>query len=379
EPLSPDRYYNFRARDKKSIVSVPIFLFENDAMVQSFVFTLCKNIHKYDKWDDIFNPRFWNKSLGGDFMAATLDKGIPVLDSLESVYDITTKESIKLPEEDKANVYCILRWMMREFKNLKNKDNLDISTKKARLADEYIPAIYAMKISKAIYRISDKGKNVRYKDVVKAIDTAPNYILRSINTSNLVSYVDLVNDNDAELALAYTYKGVSGLGDQGSGQSVPTVYRSIHPSHLGRVDLDSSSASDPGLSGTICPMAKKYGDSFSDYEEPNTWKEGFNKLWDQYKDLNGIMETINFQQKLGLSYDYVKEDMVRETIQMYQKIIPAVLDIDGKIDYTLSESINSSVKTTAITELDPVGTISVTTEDIPADDYEGEETCLERE
>lgn len=371
EPIWPNQYYNFRCRDKSTIVSAPKMIFDNDPMTQSFVFTLCKNIHKYENFEDIFNPRYWNKSLGGDFMAATLEKGIPVLDSLESVYDLATKESIKLPEEDKADVYCILRWMMREFRALKNKDNLDISTKKARLADGYIPALYAAKISRAIYRISDKGKSVRYKDVVKAIDTPPNYILRTINTSNLVFYVDLVNDNDAELALNYTYKGISGLGDQGSGKSVPNIYRYIHASHIGKVDLDSSSASDPGLSGTICPMAKRYGDSFSNYDEPNSWKEAFTKLWDQYKELNGMIETIEFQKKLGLSYDYVKEDMVRETIGMYKKLICAVSDIDGKIDYSISESIMTSLKDATLKEDNlPIGSITSDYEDVPEDEEE---------
>lgn len=377
EVMDPEVFYNFKAKDKTLLVSVPKYLFDNDHMTQSFVYTICKNAHKYEKFENLFNPRFWNKSLGGDFMAATLDKGIPVLDSLESIFDISTKNSIHLPEEDKKDVYCILRWMMREFKNLRAKDNLDISTKRPRLADEYIPALYAMKISKGIYRISDKGRNVRYKDVVKVIDTPPNYILRNINTPalNLVSYVDLVNDNDAELALSYTYKGISGLGES-AGSSVPTIYRAIHPSHVGRIDLDSSSASDPGLSGTICPMAKKFGDSFSDYEEPNSWSEAYNQLWNQYKDLNGIMETIELKKKMGLTYDYVKEDMVKETIQMYQKLICPVTDLNGKIDYSVSSELMTSYMISNdinFREDDmPVGAIAVT-EEVPPYEAETEE------
>ena len=365
ETMNPDVYYNFICKDKVTVISAPKYMFDNDAMIQSFVYTLHKNISKYDHWEFIFNPRYWNKSLGGDFAAATLDKGIPVLDSLESVYDLTTKANTRLPEEEKCDVYHILRWMMREFKALRAKDNLDISTKRARLADEYIPGLYAMKISANIYRISDKGKSVRYKDVVKAIETAPNYILRSINTPilNLVSYVDLVNDNDAELALTYTYKGISGLGEQGTGQAVPISYRSIHPSHIGRVDLDSSSAADPGLKGTICPMANKYKDSFTDYEEPNSWKETYNNFWNQYKELNGIMETIEFQKTMGLSYDYVKEDMVRETITTYQKLICPVIDLDGKIDYSISESIMSPIKNVDESAMNP-GDVIIADEDV---------------
>lgn len=360
-----DMWLNFLCQDKLTIVSVPKHVFNSDPVTQSFVYTLQKAIHKYENWEDIFNPRFWNRSLGGDFMASTLDKGIPVLDSLESIYDINTRESIRLPDEEKCDVYHILRWMMREFGALRLKDNLDISTKTARMAGEYIDCLYAMKLSRGIYRISDKGKSVKYMDVLRAINIAPDYILTVINSSNLVSYVNAVNDNDAEIALEFTYKGISGLGDQGNGSAVPNIYRTVHPSHLGRVDLDSSSASDPGLSGNICPMAEIYDGSFSDYQEPNSWKDKYGTMINEFHEMNGIIEVIKFKKSMGLYYDYVKDDMVRETLETYKKIIPALIDLDGKIDYTINESIYCAIKGSDQTG---VGDILVGDEEIPEDE-----------
>ena len=333
--LDPNIFYNFADKQNKVILSVVKRLFDKDNVTQSFCYTILKSVKKLNRFNDIFDPRYWNRVLGADFQSATLDKGIPVLDSLESIYDLKTKQSIRLPLEDKADTYCILRWMMREFSYLKQRDNIDISTKHPRKADEYLPAIYAKKISTGIYRISDKGKNITFKDVTRVIDTAPDYILKSINSANLVDYVDLVNDNDAELALAYTYKGISGLGDQGNGTAVPIIYRSVHPSHLGRVDLDSSSNSDPGLSGMICPMAKVYDGSFSDYKEPNEWRNFYKETLEELNSLYGMKQAIELKKNLGLSYDYVKEDMVKETIETYHRLIPLIVDIDGKKDYTL--------------------------------------------
>jgi hypothetical protein len=344
EPLDPNIFYNFTDKQGKIILSVIKRLFDKDNVTQSFCYTILKSVRKLDKFDEIYNPRYWNRSLGADFQSATLDKGIPVLDSLESIYDLKTKQSIRLPAEEKEDTYCILRWMMREFSYLKQRDNIDISTKHPRKADEYLPAIYAKKISTGIYRISDKGKNISFKDVTRVIDTAPDYILKSINSANLVDYVDLVNDNDAELALSYTYKGISGLGDQGNGTAVPIIYRSVHPSHLGRVDLDSSSASDPGLSGIICPMAKVYDGSFSDYEEPNGWEDFYKDTLSELKDLYGIRQGFELKRKLGLSYDYVKDDMVKETIETYHRLMPLLIDIEGKKDYTLGALIDTGEK-----------------------------------
>ena len=363
--LDPKVYYNFTDKHNKIIVSVVKRLFDKDNVTQSFCYTILKSVKKLNRFNDIFDPRYWNKVLGADFQSATLDKGIPVLDSLESIYDLKTKHSIRLPLEDKADTYCILRWMMREFSYLKQRDNIDISTKHPRKADEYLPAIYAKKISTGIYRISDKGKNITFKDVTRVIDTAPDYILKSINSANLVDYVDLVNDNDAELALAYTYKGISGLGDQGNGTAVPIIYRSVHPSHLGRVDLDSSSNSDPGLSGMICPMAKVYDGSFSDYKEPNEWRNFYKETLQELNSLYGIKQAIELKKTLGLSYDYVKEDMVRETIETYHRLIPLVIDIEGKKDYTLGAimDIEEQVLVESDSE-DGIGEITTTMERI---------------
>lgn len=365
-PMDPNVFYNFTDPHHKIIVSVIKRLFDRDNVTQSFVYTILKSVKKLENFDDIYDPRYWNRMLGADFQSATLDKGIPVLDSFESIYDIRTKQSIKLPPEDKEDSYCILRWMMREFSFLKARDNMDISTKHPRQADEYLPAIYAMKISRGLYRISDKGKNVTFKDVVRVLDTPPNYILKNINAANLVDYVDLVNDNDAELAISYTYKGISGLGDQGSGTAVPIVYRFVHPSQLGRVDLDASSSSDPGLSGLICPMAKINNGSFTDYKEPNGWKQFYLETMSELRSLYGMQQAIDLKKRCGLSYDYVKEDMVRETIESYHRLIPAIIDIDGKKDYTLG--VKLSEVTVSKGDDDGVGDVTSDVEVPPSTD-----------
>ena len=367
-PMDPNVFYNFTDPHHKIIVSVIKRLFDKDNVTQSFVYTILKSVKKLENFDDIYDPRYWNRMLGADFQSATLDKGIPVLDSFESIYDIGTKQSIKLPPEDKEDSYCILRWMMREFSFLKARDNMDISTKHPRQADEYLPAIYAMKISRGLYRISDKGKNVTFKDVVRVLDTPPNYILKNINAANLVDYVDLVNDNDAELAISYTYKGISGLGDQGSGTAVPIVYRFVHPSQLGRVDLDASSSSDPGLSGLICPMAKINNGSFTDYKEPNGWKQFYLEIMSELRSLYGMQQAIDLKKRCGLSYDYVKEDMVKETIESYHRLIPAIIDIDGKKDYTLSRRKKLSEITISKGDDDEVGDITTDVEIPPSAD-----------
>lgn len=338
-PLDPNIYYNFimksakGAVSSKMIVSVPKLLYDRDRVTQSFCYTLLKNVKKFNEFEDIYDPRYWTILLGGEFSSLTLDKGIPVLDSFESIYDIRTRETINLPPEDKTDTYHIVMWLVREFSSLRKKDNLDISTKILRMADEYLPYIYAAKLSTGIYRISDKGATVSFNDIIRVINTDPAYLIKNMNSSNLVPYVDHVNDNDAEIALACTVKGISGIGEQGGKSAVPVVYRHVHPSHLGRLDLDASSSSDPGLSGMVVPTLETYNGHFALYDEPNGWKDHYSNILSQSNQDTGIRNALECDKTFPLSWDYVKDDMVQETIAERKSYRNAIIDVNGVIDY----------------------------------------------
>ena len=169
---------------------------------------------------------------------------------------------------------------MYEFNALRQKDNLDISTKKVRYA-EYLASYYAAKLAKGIYRISDKDDRADLDTIRKAIQIPPMYLINAITTCQLVNYKNCVNDLDSLIALKYTYKGISGIGEKSN--AISGAYRSIHPSHLGRVDIDSSSNSDPGISGTICPLAQLYNGHFTQYQEPSSWRDDVSKVFDIYR------------------------------------------------------------------------------------------------
>lgn len=282
-----DDLYTF-CKNENIYLSVPKMVFDNDAMTQSLVATIYKSIIKDVVYEDLFTNEFWLKILGHEFNNFTIEKGASILDSIENIYDIGTKEDINLPEDKKRDTYDILKWMTAEFNNLKIKDNLDISTKKIRYA-AFIASLYAMKLSKGIYRIADLNKKANIDTIKKSIVIHPLYLLGALSKSNLVNYRNMVNDLDSITALKFTYKGVSGLGE-GSSKSIPDIYRAVHPSHIGRVDLDSSSATDPGINGTICPLVQLHNGFFSEYEEPNTWEDEFSELMKNYRSVTGLKE-----------------------------------------------------------------------------------------
>lgn len=299
-------------------VSLPKYIYDNDIVAQSLMYTVIKNISKDATLNDIFTIDYWIMSLGESFGNKSAEKGYAILDSLESIYDISTKESLMLIPEHKKDIYDVLIWIIRQFSELRSKDNLDISIKRIRYA-EYIAALYALKLSTGIYRISGDGPNVNLKDIEKAIYTFPDYLLKQITKDKLVNYKNSVNDIDALNALKFTYKGVSGLGEQTS--SIPNTYRQIHPSHIGRLDLDSSSASDPGLSGTICPLVTIYNGYFSDYSEPDFWREETDKIINQYRDLVGLKQALTFKKSLGFYVDKDREEIINDSINTFENLI----------------------------------------------------------
>ena len=313
-------------------ISCPKVLFQ-EPIIQSLVVTIYDAINKDTTVNDIYTVDFWLKALGAAFRNASVAKGLSALDSLEYIYDIPTKESIRLPDNMKENIYQVLRWLLCEFSSLRSKDNVDVSIKKMRIA-EYIAHYYATRLTTSIYRITDLGKKVKLKNIVSAVYTAPMYIINGIiKMSNLVSYVDMVNDNDAITALKFTYKGISGLGEDGS--AVQTIYRFVDPSILGIIDPDTSSASDPGMTGLICPLTDVYGDGFTDYTEPNTWSKNIDNIKKDFlKDVTSplIMNTpTDFSQ-----YDYIKQNKMREIIDN-DRIICPLKDLDGIIDYSIDD------------------------------------------
>lgn len=319
-PVIDDNYYCF---EKNGIyISCPKVCFE-DPVVQSLCATLYDGIHKDTKIQQLFDQRYWLVNLGMAFKNATVDKGLFVLDSIDGIYDSITKQYLHLPMKDKENIYCILRWLIREFSNLRVKDNVDVTTKRIRIAD-YIAAVYAEKLNKGIHRISDLGTKVTLNKVRQAIYTTPMFIMNNISTmANLVGYRDLVSDYDALIALKYTYKGIAGLGEDGA--SIQPVYRYVDPSHVGVLDLVASSASDPGMSGMICPMVQLYGNdkSFSQFDEPNEWREKYLPIQEKY--INDRNKALNIRP--GAIFDRDNNDL-----QIYasnrEKIVKEELNIN---------------------------------------------------
>ena len=292
DPKDPS-LHTFCRKDGKIFISTPKVLFDNQEPVQAMVYCIYKTIAKESNMRVYHLRKFWLKSLGKDFGNATVEKGLGIIDSLEHIYDQIVKEDLHIPEQKKENIFYILKWMVGNYNELRQKDNLDISTKRVRWS-LYLACHYSSKIAKGIYRISDSGSDAKLETIRKAIVTSPDILLKAITKDSLVAYRNVVNDDDAIMALKFSYKGISGIGEK-SKSAVPDTFRAVYASHLDRVDVTASSNSDPGMSGVICPLADIYNGSFSDYEEPNSWDDNFNATIEEYRKLKGKKEMFDIK------------------------------------------------------------------------------------
>lgn len=317
-----DKEQNFIFQLRDFYIIVPKMLYNSVQIYQSFVYTMYHVLAymKDTEFNDIFNIKVYIRSLGAEFTSKDLDtiydKGLNILGSLEFIYDNMTKRDLKLEEYDKQDVYTVLRWMIYEFNALRQKDNLDISTKKVRYA-EYLASFYANRLAIGIYRISDKAERANLATIKKAIQIPPTYLINAITKCQLVNYKNCVNDLDSLIALKYTYKGISGIGE--SSNAISGAYRAVHPSHLGRVDIDSSSNSDPGVSGTICPLTTLKDGHFVDYMEPSTWQSDMNKVLDSYRAMSSKKQM----------YDLLEDNNLIK--QKDNSVLTAALEVSRKL------------------------------------------------
>jgi hypothetical protein len=316
-------------------VSAPKKCFQ-DAMVQSFVSTIISGIMKDATITDLFDQRYWLRVLGMAYKNASVDKGLFVLDSIDGIYDLITKEDLHIPDNMKEDIYQVMRWAMREFSELRKKENTNVRTKRIRLSD-YIAQEYGTRLNYGLFNLSDLGRRVTLSKIKQRIYTPPLFLLKKVSgLNNLVEYRDLVNDLDATQALKFTYKGISGLGEDGS--SVQPIYKYVDPSHVGIIDLDASSNSDPGMTGMLCPMTKIYNRNFSLYDEPNFWEKNYRPL---EKKLNkDSAKPISFDGgNPKFEYQNFRENIVQEELE-FNRIVCPISDIDNpNFLYTCSQAV----------------------------------------
>ena len=244
---------------------------------------------------------YWMEQLGSLYTTTKhkrIESGRSTMLFFERLLDLTTKKKLKVSEINKISIYAIVKWLTLDFIELRQKNNMDLNTKRLRLK-EYIASMLNLKLGNSINRVLTYGNKVSMRQIETNLFKFPNTIVMSIlSSSSLIKYDDRVNDCDFFSALRYTVKGPNSLGSGKSERNIGVRYRGVNPSYIGSIDINVYSSSSPGLNGSLTPFAHTTGLYFNDDPEPQ------NKEFEIYQDLRKESEAEgNVCASIGIEND----------------------------------------------------------------------------
>jgi hypothetical protein len=214
---------------------------------------------------DVFDKRFWTCKIGA-FKAnvakeSQFELGNRHIILFNRMLDEGTKYSLRLTDHNKKDVFAIVRWMIQEYKNLWEKDNLDLVNKRLR-CNEYVASLLNGIISEKIKKFVNTTVNKEEKLITKYdnfFSFRGNEIISKLHSSGLMRFDDSVNDMDFFERLKVTQKGPNSVGNKSDSKTISSKRRALHPSHLLRLDLNVCGSSDPGLNNYLSPFCETDG------------------------------------------------------------------------------------------------------------------------
>lgn len=243
--------------------------------------------HSKITYASFYDRDFWFDRLGGFFAtnkSAARNKAESVILSLERLLNNTTRDILRIPSEDKEDVYCIMRFMIRNFTKIIRIDNQDLSNKRIRVG-EYLIDNFTKKLSRAVVRLVNTKKTTIDQLETIFSNIKSDYILKRVSTIDLIRY----NNNTSTLDLFTSALKASKKGPQSqqSGGGISITSKGINPSYLGRLDTISTSSNDPGISVTLIPFFQpkdpnhNHNFFFTDKPEIETMPDDDNDIDDQ--------------------------------------------------------------------------------------------------
>jgi hypothetical protein len=224
----------------------------------SFVITFT-NAFRNRKMDANYdNLDYWMRQLGKHFTknnSRKYDKAYSIILSLERLIDKVTYDNLRFPDEEKENVYTIIRFMVRNFDAVSRIDNYDLANKRLRIS-EYILYPFINRLSNTVYRLVGMQSPSVYKRKQLFSSISKDFIIGKLSGQELIRYSNNVNTLDLFTRLCKGSK--SGPQSMASGGSAPLSLRSIDESYVGRLDLTTTSSNDPGIAFTVSPFLERH-------------------------------------------------------------------------------------------------------------------------
>lgn len=307
--------------NSKLFLEVNKYFFLEHQYVQTMAFMVLSVAPKRLSMEHISDKDYWIEQLGASTSVTNAynhhEKGQNMLRSFGRMLDETTKEILKLDDENRKNIYAVVRWMIQNFNELRKKDNLDLSNKRLR-CNEYVASLLTAAFSERVNRVIAKGNRVTIEKVRDIFKFPGNILMEKLYSSGLLRYDDRINDMDFFSKFRFTLKGPNALGSKND-NNISIKYRGIHPSYLGRIDLNVCGTSDPGSSGVITPFCETEGLYFNGAQEPEGGTFEFEREARQfYKDEHPELTVVDPYEHCESVEDvfavqHMHRDLIRQT------------------------------------------------------------------
>ncbi len=383
-------YYYFFINDV--MFKADRYLVDNVKFVGSFV-AMLYNMQNNDfpvTYENLEDHDYWRCRIGyigsakSKNLLTFLEKGRTTIYMIERLLDSVTKMNLRLPEEYKQNIYYILRWMIMDFDSLKSRNNMDLNNKRIRKNEYIVMSSLGKKISENINKIIEKKSKSKLNtmDTLLEMFNFPSDIIVNgmRNIGDLVKSDELVNDFTWLQDLYYSAKGPNSLGEQSS-KMISQKYRNIHPSYVGKIDINVSSNSDVGMSGAFTPFVELF-DRFYFSPDPEPCDAMFNlqqEMKEYYSSPNcsvhGMDQEFTFDSKeeflkfLNEMYPKTFDGLEYDEIKIVEKE-PDEAPPPAKIFQMTDEELQKAVKEQTKQEEDDMKTSSL---DSQNDESEEEE------
>lgn len=332
KPNDPERNIYFPI-SSKVFLGVDRYFFEKFQYVQSVAMMILRKdvVSNRLNIEDLEDKEHWVSKLGSMSTTTTYnyyEKGLNTLTFFDRMLDENTKRILKIAPQNKRSIYTVIRWMIQNFNELRKKDNLDLVNKRLR-CNEYIAALLTKAFSDRLNRIIASGKNVDIKKVKDIFKFPGDIIMQELYKSGLLRYDDKINDMDFFSKLRFTLKGPNALGSKNE-NNISIKYRGLHPSYLGRIDINVCGTSDPGSSGLLTPFCETDGLYFDGAAEPEDGVFDFEKEAHQkYKEKHDDRLIIDLYDRCENIQDFFKtrKKIMDDVRQMQILEIPKKQDI----------------------------------------------------
>jgi hypothetical protein len=211
--------------------------------------------------EDIFrNPALLVHMFGGiifkknDYVER-LNRTFLMFLSMERLNDENLLDEYVIDKDEDPNLMTFLKFLIVNFNEIKKSNTSNLYNKRIRVSENVIAPIRVLTSQVLFALVKENYLDYdRVRQIFNPVVSNKNMLIKDILKNDLILYDNSTNDSITNhfTSLKYTLAGNGGLNSK----RIPFKYRRIDPSYLGNLSLVSSSATNPGITGTIIPFAK---------------------------------------------------------------------------------------------------------------------------